>query len=56
MGQTWRQLERLAQNRDAWRKLVVVTDGTTGKDEMRCTIGSDSVYFLYLLQRNQMCA
>ena len=22
MGQTWGQLERLAQNRDAWRKLV----------------------------------
>ncbi|KAH3842973.1 hypothetical protein DPMN_116479 [Dreissena polymorpha] len=22
MGQTWGQLERLAQNQDAWRKLV----------------------------------
>ncbi|KAH3868005.1 hypothetical protein DPMN_031141, partial [Dreissena polymorpha] len=35
MGQTWGQLEILAQNRDAWRKLVggLCSDGATSKDD-----------------------
>jgi hypothetical protein len=38
MGKVWGQLERLAQNRDAWRELVQAAyapDGTSGGDEMR---------------------
>ncbi|KAH3787567.1 hypothetical protein DPMN_165693 [Dreissena polymorpha] len=34
IGKMWGQLERLAQIRDDWRKLV----GTKGEDEMRLNV------------------